>query len=74
MSVRLNLVLSEDLNNEIEQMASKGHTNKSEIIRKALQLFLAAQEGKSRGLSWGWSSLRPGRCRQSSSVCECHRP
>lgn len=53
MSVRLNLVLSEDLNNEIEQMASKGHTNKSEIIRKALQLFLAAKEGKSRGLKLG---------------------
>lgn len=53
MSVRLNLVLSEDLNNEIEQMPSKGHTNKSEIIRKALQLFLAAKEGKSRGLKLG---------------------
>lgn len=53
MTVRLNLVLSEELNNEIEQMASKSHTNKSEIIRKALQLFLAAQEGKSRGLKLG---------------------
>ena len=53
MTVRLNLVLSEDLNNDLERMASKGQTNKSEIIRKALQLFLAAQEGKSRGLKLG---------------------
>jgi len=53
MSVRLNLVLSDDLNTEIEKVVSSSETNKSEIIRKALQLFLAAQEGKKNGLKLG---------------------
>ncbi|MDH2327051.1 transcriptional regulator [Falsirhodobacter xinxiangensis] len=53
MSVRLNLVLSDDLNSEIERIVSDSETNKSEIIRKALQLFLAAQEGKKQGLKLG---------------------
>ncbi|MEI4485732.1 hypothetical protein V8J36_05980 [Frigidibacter sp. MR17.14] len=53
MSVRLNLVLSDDLNAEIEKVVSSSETNKSEIIRKALQIFLAAQEGKKNGLKLG---------------------
>lgn len=53
MSVRLNLVLSDDLNSEIERIVSDSESNKSEIIRKALQLFLAAQEGKKQGLKLG---------------------
>lgn len=53
MSVRLNLVLSDDLNREIERTASETESNKSEILRKALQLFLAARDGKERGLKLG---------------------
>ena len=53
MSVRLNLVLSDDLNNEIERVVSANETNKSEVIRKALQLFIAAQDGKKQGLKLG---------------------
>lgn len=53
MSVRLNLVLSDDLNTEIEKVVSTSETNKSEIIRKALQIFLAAQKGKEQGLKLG---------------------
>lgn len=53
MSVRFNVVLSDDLNQAIDRVAEKTETNKSEILRKALQLFLAAREGKERGLKLG---------------------
>ncbi|UXY14348.1 ribbon-helix-helix protein, CopG family [Chitiniphilus purpureus] len=53
MSVRFNVVLSDDLNREIDRAAAEAETNKSEILRKALQLFLAAREGKRRGLKVG---------------------
>jgi predicted transcriptional regulator len=53
MSVRFNVVLSDELNRAIDQAAEETETNKSEILRKALQLFLAAQEGKQRGLKLG---------------------
>lgn len=53
MSVRFNVVLSDDLNREIDKVAQEAETNKSEILRKALQLFLAAREGRQRGLKLG---------------------
>jgi len=53
MSVRFNVVLSDDLNREIDKAAEEAESNKSEILRKALQLYLAAREGKSRGLKLG---------------------
>ncbi len=53
MSVRLNVVLSDDLNREIDKAAEETESNKSEIMRKALQLYLAAREGKRRGLKLG---------------------
>jgi metal-responsive CopG/Arc/MetJ family transcriptional regulator len=53
MSVRLNVVLSDDLNCEIDKAAEETESNKSEIIRKALQLYLAARAGKQRGLKLG---------------------
>ncbi|NQD36018.1 ribbon-helix-helix protein, CopG family [Permianibacter sp. IMCC34836] len=53
MSVRFNVVLSDDLNNELDRVVAEAETNKSEILRKALQLYLAAREGKQRGLKLG---------------------
>lgn len=53
MSVRFNVVLSDDLNREIDKVAAVTETNKSEILRKALQLYLVAREGKQRGLKLG---------------------
>ncbi|QID19371.1 transcriptional regulator [Nitrogeniibacter mangrovi] len=53
MSVRLNIQLSEDLNCEIDRVASQTATDKGEILRKALLLFLAACEGRERGLKFG---------------------
>ena len=53
MAVRFSVVLSDDLNREIDKAANDSETNKSEILRKALQLYLAAREGKQRGLKLG---------------------
>lgn len=53
MSVRFNVVLSDDLNRAIDKAADETETNKSEILRKALQLYLAARDGKLRGLKLG---------------------
>ncbi len=51
MSVRLNVTLSDDLNKAIDEAAEESQGNKSEILRKALELYLAAREGKQRGLA-----------------------
>lgn len=53
MSVRLNVVLSDDLNAEIDAAAAETETTKSEIFRKAIQLYLAARDGKKRGMKIG---------------------
>ena len=53
MSVRFNVVLSDDLNNEIDKAAEESETNKSDVLRKALQLYFAARDGKRRGLKLG---------------------
>ena len=53
MSARFNVVLSDDLNRLIDDTAVRTESNKSEIIRKALQLYLAAQDGKLKGLDLG---------------------
>ncbi|MEQ1560117.1 MAG: ribbon-helix-helix protein, CopG family [Methyloglobulus sp.] len=53
MSVRFNVVLSDDLNRELDQAAQEGETNKSEILRKAITLYLAARDGRRRGLKIG---------------------
>lgn len=53
MSVRFNVVLSDDLNREIDKAAEETETNKSDILRKALQLYLTARDGKTRGLKLG---------------------
>jgi predicted transcriptional regulator len=53
MSVRFNLVMSDDLNNAIDKAAEETETNKSVILRKALQMYLAARDGHQRGLKVG---------------------
>lgn len=53
MSVRLNIVLSDDLNREIDRAAEEAATTKSEIMRKALHLYLVAREGSQRGMKVG---------------------
>ncbi|MDP1651233.1 MAG: ribbon-helix-helix protein, CopG family [Rhodocyclaceae bacterium] len=53
MSVRFQMVLSDDLNREIDQAVAESGSSKSEILRKALQLYLAARDGSRRGLKLG---------------------
>ncbi|NVD97008.1 transcriptional regulator [Massilia sp. BJB1822] len=53
MAVHLNIVLSDDLNREINRVAAEAETNKSEVLRKALQLYFVAHDGKQRGLKIG---------------------
>lgn len=53
MSVRFNVVLSNDLNKEIDQAVDETESSKSEILRKALQLYLIARDGSRRGLELG---------------------
>lgn len=53
MSVRFNVVLSDDLNRAIDQAVAENESSKSEILRKALQLYLAARDGSRRGLKLG---------------------
>jgi len=49
--MRLNVVLSDDLNRSIDAVVDESETSKSEILRKALQLYLAARDGSRRGLA-----------------------
>lgn len=53
MSIRFQMVLSDDLNREIDQAVAESGSSKSEIFRKALQLYLAARDGSRRGLKLG---------------------
>jgi predicted transcriptional regulator len=53
MSVRFNLVLSDDLNRDIDAAVAETESSKSDILRKALQLYFAAREGKRQGLKLG---------------------
>ena len=53
MSVRLNLILSDELNAQIELVVEKRESTKAEVLRKAIALYLAASDGKERGLKLG---------------------
>ena len=53
MSARFNVVLSDDLNQAIDLAVRESESTKSEILRKALQLYLAARDGSQRGLKLG---------------------
>jgi predicted transcriptional regulator len=52
----LSVVLSDDLNRDIDRVAGSA-ANKSEVFRKALQLYLAACDAQSRGLKLGLFEL-----------------
>lgn len=51
---RFNVSLSEDLNNEIDKIAAESDMTKAEILRKSLQLYLAARDAKRKGLKLGF--------------------
>lgn len=45
-SVRLSLVVSPELNDRLEELASAGHITKSDVLRRAIALFDVAAEAK----------------------------
>jgi metal-responsive CopG/Arc/MetJ family transcriptional regulator len=51
MAARFNLEFSDNLNDEIDRVVDRTTNTKSEVIRKALQIYLVAQEAKRKGLS-----------------------
>ncbi|WP_211454225.1 transcriptional regulator [Collimonas antrihumi] len=53
MSVSLKLILSDDLNREIDRAATETQSSKGEILRKAMQLYLTARHGSRQGLKLG---------------------
>ena len=53
--VRLNLQISDELNQQLEQMAEIGSTTKSDIIRRALALMKVAQRGAEEGKHLGFA-------------------
>ncbi len=53
MAARFNVVLSDELNREIDKAVEETESSKSEVLRKALQLYLAGRDGKRRGLKLG---------------------
>lgn len=53
MSVRLNILLSDELNTQIEKVAVDREATKAEILRKAIALYVAASNAKAKGLKVG---------------------
>lgn len=53
MAARFNVVFSDDLNTEIDKVVEEDGNTKADVLRKALQLYLAARDGKRRGLKLG---------------------
>ncbi len=53
MSTRFNIVLSDDLNRELDRAIIKTESGKSDVLRKALQLYLVALDGSRAGMSAG---------------------
>lgn len=53
MASRYNLVLSDELDREVERVAVESEQTKSDIVRKALRLYIFARDGEKRGLKVG---------------------
>ena len=47
--IRLNLTVSDELAQRLNELSGESQTSKSEILRKALTLFDVAREGKRSG-------------------------
>jgi predicted transcriptional regulator len=53
MSVRISLLLSNELNAQIERAAMARDSTKAEVLSKAIAMYLVAVDGKQRGLRIG---------------------
>ena len=54
-TVRAQVVLSEELDREIDRAVRETGNNRSELVRKALTLYLAAVKKKKQGLKLGFA-------------------
>lgn len=54
-TVRVQLILSDELEREINNAAEESGNTRSELVRKALTLYLAALEKKKQGLKLGFA-------------------
>lgn len=53
MSARFNVILSDELNRDIDKAVNATENTKSELLRKAIHMYLVALDGKKRGLKLG---------------------
>ena len=54
MAAHFNLALSDNLNQSLDQIAATKHTNKGEIIRRALEIYLASVQASEKGFKLGF--------------------
>lgn len=55
-NIRKQVVLPEEMDRDISQAAAEAGTNQSEIVRKALNLYLLAVQKKKAGLKLGFAN------------------
>ena len=65
-NIRAQLVLSEDLDREINNAAEEAGSTRSEVVRKALTLYLTAVEKKKQGLKLGFA--KPGQTLETEVI------
>ncbi len=54
MSAKYDVVLSDDLDKAIDAAVAETRNTKSDLLLKALQLYLAALDGNKRGMKLGF--------------------
>jgi metal-responsive CopG/Arc/MetJ family transcriptional regulator len=65
-TVRAQLILSEELDRQIDEAVEESGNTRSEIVRKALALYLAALEKKKQGLKIGFA--KPGQTLETEVI------
>jgi len=61
MSAHFNLKMSDDLNRDLDRIAAESKNSKSEVMRKALILYLTAIDGNRHGLTLGLVDPETGK-------------
>lgn len=53
MAQRFNVVLSDDLSRQLDELAKERETTKGDVLARALQLYAVAFKGRREGLAVG---------------------
>jgi len=64
MSTRYNLVLSGDLDRQLDEVVEEDECSKAEVLRKALALYLAARNAHRGGMKVGLADAVSNRLQQ----------